>query len=187
MTTFPILVGVRQYSHSQLCQIHFTLNTNVYRSHSIYLYMFKLHVASLAMFKVITLLIRCCVIKIIDVWLPACKLHRRDHYHAFTQVYNVGAETHHSPLWRRYKCFCHAIGCLCSSALVNFSCQYSLMMGPQRFWPHSHDHCSCWHAKTRCSSNFVSAIIIFCLPFGCHCWLDIDWAWLSHDVCVNWN
>ena len=47
-----------------------------------------------------------------------------------------------------------------------------------------------WHlyTKTHHAGEVVIAVISFCLPFGCHCWLDRSRVEHGrHVTCVNWN
>ena len=93
-------------------------------------------------------------------------LHRRDRYHAVTQTYNFGAETHLCS--GDTTAFVVPLAAIARALSLTFVASTALTKGPQRFWPHGCDRCRSLTltADTPHAGEVVNAVIISCLPFG---------------------
>ena len=117
-------------------------------------------------------------------------LHPRDCCLEVTQTYNNGAETHLvcvAGLWSLLSPRCPpSLPSRANDPTVIGS--VALRKGPRRFCPHRSDRW-CLFAETHPCGNVVSAVIMFCLRFGCHGSLELDHlnSVSSCDMCINWN
>ena len=113
-------------------------------------------------------------------------LHRRDRYDVVTQNQNNCAETHLGG--RDMNAFVSPLATIAWALSSTSGGSTALGKGTRRFWPHGRDRCRsltltcrnspCW-LSCECCNNVLSS---FWSPL-----LTIDWAWLPHGMCVNWN